>query len=55
MNNILRYINGAIFGMCCEYLYRVTISIYPIIIMILIFIACIIDINLNRKNHENIY
>lgn len=44
MKNIIRYMNGGIFGMCSEYIYRVGFSIYPLIIMIIIVFIIFLDI-----------
>lgn len=49
MHNTLRYVKGAVFGICAEYLYRVEFNIYPLIIMMCIFSFWLIDTNLNKN------
>lgn len=48
MKNFNRYYLGAVFGMCGEYLYRVEVSIYPIIIMILITAPIVYDLTYKK-------
>lgn len=43
-NNLQRYLTGMGIGICLEYLHRVEILIYPIVIAICLIITIIIDI-----------
>jgi hypothetical protein len=42
MRNWNRYLNGALFGMVGEYLYRVEVSLFPIVLIILIGLLIIL-------------
>lgn len=48
MNNITRYINGMMIGMCGEYIYRVEASIWPILIVIGLSFSLVLDLIITR-------
>ncbi len=50
--NHSRYIYGFIIGICLEYIIRVDILIYPIIIMALMLVVMVIDLNNQSKGDK---
>jgi uncharacterized membrane protein (Fun14 family) len=49
MKNLMRYMHGGIIGICCEYLYRVEYSIFPLVIMIATIALMLLDVTTKEK------
>jgi len=50
MNNFSRYLTGFVIGMCVEYMIRVEVSLFPILIIIALLLQMVLDLFKNEDD-----
>lgn len=49
-SNLFRYLHGGVIGMCAEYMYRVEVSIWPLVVMCATLGLIIIDLTTKQDD-----